>query len=214
MIKAVLFDLDGTLINTNDLILKSFQHTYKEMLNLEPSSEEIRMNFGRPLQMIFKDYDQDRIEEVIKFYREINLQLHDKECKEFSGIKEMLEDLKSQGIKLGVVTSKKRDMAERGAKLMGIFQYFDTFITPESTEKHKPEGEPVLKACSDVGVSVSEAIMVGDSPYDILSGKNAGAKTCGVTYTALPLSKLEESNPDYFIDKPSDLLEIIKELNK
>lgn len=213
MIKAVLFDLDGTLINSNDLTLKSFQSTYKEIMNLEPSEEEIRMNFGRPLHMIFKDYDENRIDEMITFYRKVNLELHDKECKEFVGVKEMLEELKSQGIKLGVVTSKKRDMAERGAKLMGIFKYFDAFITPESTNKHKPEGEPVLKACSEIEVDVKEAMMVGDSPYDILSGKNAGTKTCGVTYTALPLYKLEESNPDYFIDKPNDLLDIIEQLN-
>ena len=82
MIKAVLFDLDGTLINTNDLILKSFKHTFKTILDLEPSEEEITMNYGRPLQEIFKGYDENRIEEMINCYRKINLELHDDECKE------------------------------------------------------------------------------------------------------------------------------------
>ncbi|HAT4123952.1 TPA: pyrophosphatase PpaX [Clostridium perfringens] len=213
MIKAVLFDLDGTLINTNDLILKSFKHTFKTMLDLEPTEEEITMNYGRPLQEIFKSYDENRIEEMINCYRKINLELHDDECKEFADVDLMLQTLKNKGIKIGVVTSKKSDMAERGAKLMGIFKYFDTFITPEVTIKHKPEGEPVLKACENLGVSPSEALMVGDSPYDILAGKNAGAKTCGVKYTALPIEKLQESKPDLYVDKPLEILELVEKLN-
>lgn len=212
MIKAVLFDLDGTLINTNDLILKSFKHTFKTMLNLEPTVEEITMNYGKPLQETFKKYDQNKIEELIKCYRKINLELHDDECKEFSGVDLMLKTLKSKGIKLGVVTSKKGDMAERGAKLMGIYKYFDAFITPEVTQKHKPEGEPVLKACSDLNVNPREAIMVGDSPYDILAGKNAGTKTCGVNYTALPIEKLRESKPDFYVDKPLEIIELVEKL--
>ncbi|MFR7936264.1 MAG: pyrophosphatase PpaX [Clostridium perfringens] len=213
MIKAVLFDLDGTLINTNDLILKSFKHTFKTMLDLEPTEEEITMNYGRPLQEIFKSYDENRIEEMINCYRKINLELHDDECKEFADVDLMLQTLKNKGIKIGVVTSKKSDMAERGAKLMGIFKYFDTFITPEVTIKHKPEGEPVLKACENLGVSPSEALMVGDSPYDILAGKNAGAKTCGVKYTALPIEKLQEIKPDFYVDKPLEILELVEKLN-
>ncbi|MBI6019220.1 pyrophosphatase PpaX [Clostridium perfringens] len=213
MIKAVLFDLDGTLINTNDLILKSFKHTFKTILDLEPTEEEITMNYGRPLQGIFKSYDENRIEEMINCYRKINLELHDDECKEFADVDLMLQTLKNKGIKIGVVTSKKSDMAERGAKLMGIFKYFDTFITPEVTIKHKPEGEPVLKACENLGVSPSEALMVGDSPYDILAGKNAGAKTCGVKYTALPIEKLQESKPDFYVDKPLEILELVEKLN-
>lgn len=213
MIKVVLFDLDGTLINTNDLILKSFKHTFKTMLDLEPTEEEITMNYGRPLQEIFKSYDENRIEEMINCYRKINLELHDDECKEFADVDLMLQTLKNKGIKIGVVTSKKSDMAERGAKLMGIFKYFDTFITPEVTIKHKPEGEPVLKACENLGVSPSEALMVGDSPYDILAGKNAGAKTCGVKYTALPIEKLQESKPDFYVDKPLEILELVEKLN-
>ena len=213
MIKAVLFDLDGTLINTNDLILKSFKHTFKTILDLEPTEEEITMNYGRPLQEIFKSYDENRIEEMINCYRKINLELHDDECKEFADVDLMLQTLKNKGIKIGVVTSKKSDMAERGAKLMGIFKYFDTFITPEVTIRHKPEGEPVLKACENLGVSPGEALMVGDSPYDILAGKNAGAKTCGVKYTALPIEKLQESKPDFYVDKPLEILDLVEKLN-
>lgn len=213
MIKAVLFDLDGTLINTNELILKSFKHTFKTILDLEPTEEEITINYGRPLQEIFKSYDENRIEEMINCYRKINLELHDDECKEFADVDLMLQTLKNKGIKIGVVTSKKSDMAERGAKLMGIFKYFDTFITPEVTIRHKPEGEPVLKACENLGVSPGEALMVGDSPYDILAGKNAGAKTCGVKYTALPIEKLGESKPDFYVDKPLEILELVEKLN-
>lgn len=212
MIEAILFDLDGTLINSNDLILKSFRETFKSLLNLDLRDEEISINFGRPLQEIFKDYDEDRVGELIDFYRSVNLKLHDTECKEFLGVKKMLKVLRERGIKLGVVTSKKRDMAERGAKLTGIFDYFHVFITPEETKKHKPHKEPVLRACEILGVNPIKTLMVGDSPYDILAGKNAGTKTCAVRYTALPIYKLEESKPDFFIDKPLDILELVENI--
>ena len=206
MIKAVLFDLDGTLINTNDLILKSFKHTFKTMLDLEPSEEEITMNYGRPLQEIFKSYDENRIEEMINCYRKINLELHDDECKEFAGVDLMLKTLKSKGIKIGVVTSKKSDMAERGAKLMGIFKYFDTFITPEITTKHKPDPEPLLKCIENLIVPKEEVIYIGDALSDQQSSINAGIDFGYAKWGSVSTSPLHGT---YTFESPIDLLKLL-----
>lgn len=210
MIKALLFDLDGTLLDTNELIYNSFYRTFKDNLNIELGKAEIADFFGRPLGEPFRKHAKEEdVERLVAYYRKYNEDLHDNMCHAFEGVKEVLEALKEKGIKLAIVTSKRAELAIRGMKIAGIYDYMDVIITPESTKLHKPNGEPALKACSELGVSPSEAIMVGDSIYDIYCGKNAGCKTCGVNYTFIDLEVLKESNPDYFIDKPIDLLKLI-----
>ena len=210
MIKAVLFDLDGTLLDTNELIYTSFLKTFKDKLNIELKKEEVTEFFGIPLGDPFKKYtNSDNVDELVSYYREYNESIHDKMCFAFEGVKELLVGLKEKGIKIAIVTSKRRELAERGMKIAGIYDFMDVIITPESTIKHKPNGEPALKACSDLGIDPSEAIMVGDSPFDIHCGKNAGCKTCGVNYTFIDLKVLKASEPDYFVDKPLDILNLI-----
>lgn len=209
MIKALLFDLDGTLIDTNELILMSFRHTFKELLNLEVEDREITRLFGEPLTNSMMRYNSERAEELTQFYRNFNESIHDIYCKPFKGVTHMLKKMKDAGIKTAVVTSKRRTLAERGMKLVGIYEFMDVIITPEDTDMHKPNPHPALKAMELLGVKPEETIMVGDSNLDILCGKNAGCKTCGVTYTALPIELLQEENPDYMIDSLCDLYEIV-----
>lgn len=213
MIKAALFDLDGTLLDTNELILSSFKHTLKTALNLQVEEREITKHFGQPLQYTFEQYGASNCDELIRIYRAYNEEKHDTMCLAFEGVKEMLIELKSMGIKTAIVTSKRKALCERGLKIAGIIDLFDVIITPESTEKHKPAGEPALKACDILGVLPEEAIMIGDSHIDIQCGKNANCKTVAVKYTVLPIEELEKKEPDYFIDKPADLLQIIKKIN-
>ena len=210
MIKAVLFDLDGTLLDTNELIYTSFVKTFKDKLNIELKKEEVTQFFGIPLGDPFKKYtNSENVDELVAYYREYNEAIHDTMCFAFEGVKELLTSLRDKGIKIAIVTSKRRELAERGMKIAGIYDFMDVIITPESTTKHKPNGDPAIKACNDLGIDPSEAIMVGDSPFDIYCGKNAGCKTCGVNYTFIDLNVLKESEPDYFIDKPLDILNLI-----
>jgi pyrophosphatase PpaX len=213
MIKAVLFDLDGTLIDTNDLIIKSFQHTLKKHLNRNVSSSEIVMHFGEPLLTSLERYDKDNADILIQTYRAYNESIHDELTKEIVGVKETLRELKTLGVKVGIVTSKRRALAERGLKLFNLHGLMEVIITPEDTTKHKPDAEPVLKACELLEVLPEEALMVGDSHYDILCGKNAGAKSCLVKYTALPVDKIMEHNPEYAIDEIKNILSIIRKEN-
>ena len=210
MIKAVLFDLDGTLLDTNELIYTSFVKTFKDKLNIELKKEEVTQFFGIPLGDPFKKYtNSENVDELVAYYREYNEAIHDTMCFAFEGVKELLTSLRDKGIKIAIVTSKRRELAERGMKIAGIYDFMDVIITPESTTKHKPNGDPAIKACNELGIDPSEAIMVGDSPFDIYCGKNAGCKTCGVNYTFIDLNVLKESEPDYFIDKPLDILNLI-----
>lgn len=209
MIKAVLFDLDGTLINTNNLIIKSFNHTFKKHLNKTLDEKKIVMFFGEPLKETLARYDRENVDALLKTYMEYNEVKHDELTKSFEGVEDAIKSIKERDIKVGVVTSKRRVMALKGLQLFGLDKLMDVIITPEDTKLHKPNGEPVLKACEVLKISPEEAIMVGDSYYDILCGKNAGAKACLVKYTALPIEEILKYDPDYTIDSIRELVEFI-----
>ncbi|WP_017415985.1 pyrophosphatase PpaX [Clostridium tunisiense] len=209
MIKGILFDLDGTLINTNMLIINSFKYVFKENLDLIVEDNEIVQYFGEPLAYTMAKYTKDRIEELVQKYVEYSLSIHDEYTESFKGVEEGLIILREKGYKLAIVTSKRRTTALRGLRLFDLEKYFEVIVSPEDTEKHKPEGEPVLKACELLNLKPEEVVMVGDSHNDILCGKNAGSKTCLVKYTALPLEKLLEHKPDYVIDSVEEILNII-----
>ncbi len=211
MIKAVLFDLDGTLLNTNQLIYNSFEYILNDVLKVNASSEEINKTFGKPLTSTFKEYsnDQHSIEDLIKLYRQYNLEHHDSMCKAFDRVEDMLIELKKRDIKTAIVTSKLRPTAERGLKLNNLLKYFDVIISPEDTNKHKPDAEPALKACELLQVEPKEAMMVGDSSYDLLCGKRAGCITCGVYYTAIDINELLAVDPDHMINSPMEIIDII-----
>lgn len=211
LIKGVIFDLDGTLLNTNELIYKSFKYMFKEVLNIEPDKEEITLLYGKPLEVSLQKYtkNDDLIKKMISVYRDYNISHHDSMCNVFKDIPEMMKELKENKIKCAVVTSKKRDVAMKGLIISDILEFMDVVITPEDTEKHKPEAEPALKACEKLNLKPEEVIMVGDSPYDLLCGKNAGCLSCGVEYTEISLDELKKVNPDYMIKEPLELLDII-----
>lgn len=213
LIKAVLFDLDGTLIDTNELIIKSFKHTYKEHLNIDVPEKEIVMYFGEPLIDTLARYDKENAHILIETYRNYNEAIHDEVTKEIHGAKETILELKALGIRVGVVTSKRRQIAEKGLKLFNLQRYMDVIITPEDTSKHKPEPEPIYKACEILGILPSETLMIGDSHFDILCGKNAGSKTCVVKYTVLPLDKIMEYEPDFSVDNLKEIINIVREEN-
>jgi len=209
-IKGILFDLDGTLINTNELIIETFQYTYKNILNLDIPREEIVQFFGEPLVDTLAKYGPDKVELLLKTYRDYNLQKHDEVTTIFPGVKETVISLKKQGYQLAIVTSKKNIGARKGLDLFGLTSYIDFFVGYDDTDKHKPNPDPALKALTGLKLTPQEAIMIGDSPYDILCGKNAGTHTAVVKYTEHSLDKLMDLKPDYVLNQLPDLLNILK----
>lgn len=205
-IKGILFDLDGTLINTNKLIIETFQYTYKNILGLDVSREEIVENFGEPLIDTLAKYGPDQVELLLKTYREYNFKRHDELTTIFPSVKDTLILLKEKGYLLGVVTSKKNTAAKKGLDLFELTPYIDCLVGYDDTKDHKPHPAPIMKALTDLALDPHQALMVGDSHYDLLCGKNAQTKTALVKYTEHSLEKLLALKPDYVLNELKDLL--------
>lgn len=204
---VVLFDLDGTLIDTNHLIVTSFRHTLKEKLGLDVSAEAIYKHFGEPLPTTMARYNPDRALELTDFYRVFNLANHDALVRGFEGIREMLAALRAAGVKLGVVTSKRRDLALRGMQVCGLEDCFDTVVGMDETEKHKPDPEPVFLALERLGESPgSHVLMVGDSRFDVECGRNAGVLTAAVGWTVQERGGL---TPELWVESAADLTALV-----
>jgi len=200
-----LFDLDGTLLNTNTLVIKSFQHTFREYLSLEVPDESLYGYFGEPLKDTFRRFAPERVEELVRAYREFNIAHHDDLVNPFPGVIETITKLHQGGLKLGVVTSKIKHTAVRGLELCGIKDYFEALISLEDTENHKPHPEPIYKALEVLDLKPHEVVMVGDSPYDIRCAKNAGVSCAVVGWSMLPVEVMQAERPDHVINDLAEL---------
>jgi pyrophosphatase PpaX len=210
MIKAILFDLDGTLINTNNLIHQSFKHAFKTYLNKEIEDKEIVRFFGMPLEKAMLSFGEEHVKGLVKAFRGFNETMHDELAKSYDGVEEALKLFKEMDLKLGIVTSKRQIMAHRSLRLINIFDLMDIIICPEDTDKHKPDPDPIFKACDALEIKPEEVIMVGDSIYDIQCGINAGSKTCAVAYTEFSIDEIKALNPEYIVDNLMELVDIIR----
>lgn len=209
-IHTILFDLDGTLIDTNQLIFVSFKHTL-EQYDLQFTDEEIMEFNGPPLVDTFKKIDPERTEEMVATYRKYNYKVHDEYVKAFPKVVETLEALKDRNIKLGVVTTKMKPGVEMGLEKTGISKFFDTVITLDDVVHPKPHPEPVLKAMMELDAEAPSTIMVGDNFHDIEAGKNAGVKTAAVSWSQKGRERLLSYEPTYMLESMTDLLRIVGE---
>lgn len=210
-IKTILFDLDGTLIDTNELIIQSFAHTLKHHLNREFSREEILPFMGPPLKDTFEKLLPDQVDEMIATYREYNLTHHDSLVKSYDGVNDTIKTLHEKGYPMAIVTTKMRDTAIRGLKLMKLVSFFDVVIGLDDVTRAKPDPEPVLKGMNALGGKPETTIMIGDNMHDIVAGKNAGMKTAGVAWSAKGRDFIESLEPDYILDHISQLIDIVEE---
>ncbi len=212
-INTVLFDFDGTIMDTNNVILKSWQHTFRTFEGKERPEKEIIETFGEPLYVTMeKVLPQIPAEEGVKVYRSYNYENFVELIDVFPGILELLKELKNQGYKTGIVTSRLWYSTEIGLNKYDMQQYFDAIVTCDDTDKHKPDPEPVNIALGRLGSKPEEAIMIGDSMFDIICAKNAGVKAALVSW-ALAVSeedKYGENAPDYILETAEDLLNILE----
>ncbi|HYE08874.1 MAG TPA: pyrophosphatase PpaX [Patescibacteria group bacterium] len=207
--KYILFDLDGTLIDTNQLIIDSFKHTYKTHLDRDIEEREIQMYFGEPLITTLRRYSPENAEALYDTFINYNESIHDNSVSLCCNIEESLKQLKDMGCVLAVVTSKRHKMAHRGLALFDILKYFSVLITVDDTENHKPHPEPVLKALDKLGALPEETIMIGDSIFDIQCAHNAGVKAIQVTWGAA-LNHQQQEKPDYLVDNALEIIDIVK----
>ncbi len=208
-ITTILFDLDGTLIDTNELIIQSFLHTLDRYYPNKYGREDVLPFIGPTLDQTFGSINKEKTEEMIRVYRDFNNTQHDYYTREFPGVYETIKTLHEKGFKLGIVTAKILYTAKKGLKLCRLEPFFDTVVALDHTTKPKPDPQPILKALEQLGSKPEEAIMVGDNYHDILAGKNAGTKTAGVAWAIKGKDFLLEYGPDYMLEKIEDLLPIV-----
>ncbi|MBR5155523.1 MAG: pyrophosphatase PpaX [Clostridia bacterium] len=204
MIEAVLFDFDGTLIDTNDLIFKSYEVAFQAVFNRKIEMDEILSLYGKPLYPSLMKYGEEG-ERLYQIYREFNATHHDELAKPFLGVLEGVNKLSQKGYKLGIVTSKRPPLVKRGLEILGLSDMFDVIVTPEDTKETKPHPEPILFGCKKLEVLPQNAIYVGDSVFDLEAGQAAGTKLCAVKYSVTPKEALLKFNPDYFVESIEEL---------
>jgi pyrophosphatase PpaX len=210
MITTVLFDLDGTIVDTNELIVQSFLHCLEGVTPAPMTRELIIPHMGRPLveQMVYFTGKED-VTDVIAKYRTFNLSKHDELVTEFPHVRSVMAELKAKNVKIGIVTSKIRKTTLMGLKLAGLDSYISSIVTVEDVQKPKPDPEGIFRALKELESRPEEAIMVGDSHFDIEAAKNAGVGSVGVSWSWKGRSYLEVYHPDHLIDDMRELLPIV-----
>jgi pyrophosphatase PpaX len=203
---AVLFDLDGTLIDSIALLLASMKHTFQGR-SRKPTDDEWIEGLGTPLPKQLTPYvesDEDR-ERLVNRYRTFQHENHDRLMSQYAGVIDTIALLYQRGHPLGVVTSKGNMMMERGLKFIGADDYIEVAIGYDSVHIHKPDPFPVRAALEKLEYQAAEAVFVGDSPHDIKSGNDAGVITIAALWGPFRRDQLEPYNPTYFLDDIKDL---------
>ncbi len=210
-INTILFDLDGTLVDSNEIIIQSFKETFKYYQpNIEYTRNQIIEMIGPPLKETFKIVSEETkvINEMIDYYRTF-YQKHEFEyIKLYDNVIETLEKLSKLNVNLGIVTTKFEESAMPSIKLFSIDKYIKNYSFLGSVPEHKPSPEPIFYVLNQFN-NVDEALMIGDNPSDIFAGKNAGILTCGIEWT-LVKDKLKATNPDFWIKDYKEILKIIE----
>jgi pyrophosphatase PpaX len=205
-----LFDLDGTLLDSLELILSSYRHTFRTHRGSVPPDDVWIQGLGTPLRVQFYRFTDDPVEvdAMVSTYRKYNLAHHDTMVSAFPGIVEAVHQLRGLGIKLGIVTSKNRSGTLRGLACGGLDGLFDVLVTADDVDTPKPAPQPVTMALEQLRADAREAVFVGDSPHDLSAGRAAGVATAAVRWTPFPPAELDRQQPDYWIERPSDLVTI------
>ncbi|HVF89491.1 MAG TPA: HAD-IA family hydrolase [Blastocatellia bacterium] len=223
--RAVLFDLDGTLIDTTNLILRCFDHSWQSVCGRGHAREALIETFGTPLRAAMVSLasssedlsprldemsEADLIDRLLNEYRSFNVANHDALARPFEGVEEVVRRLRERGYLIGVVTSKGRELASRGLSLCSLDGLIDAAVFLEDTEKHKPEPEPILAALEKLNAARSGAAYVGDSHNDIIAGRAAGVRTVAALWGPAPRAALEAARPDYMAGSMYSLLDIFE----
>jgi pyrophosphatase PpaX len=209
VLDTVLFDLDGTILDTNDLIIESILHVMRDD-DAVFSREHIIPHMGKPLREQFQHFTgEQEVEAHISKYREFNLRMHDEFVQAFPYVLEVAEELKKHNVKLGVVTTKMRLTTDMGLQHCGLTPYFEAVVTLDDVSRAKPDPEPVEKAMAALGSKPGSTLMVGDSQFDIMAGKAAGVLTAGVAWSLKGEAFLAQYEPDYMLHDMRELLHIV-----
>jgi pyrophosphatase PpaX len=173
-IECILFDLDGTLVDTIELILCSFRHATEQVLGEALPDDVVLADVGVPLATQMRSFSEEHADELLRAYREHNAVHHDDLIREYPGVEDVLCELRARGYKLGVVTSKLNHMACRGLDCFDLRPFVDVVIGADDVEIHKPDPHPLLVAAEQLGSAPERCVYVGDAPPDMQAARGAG----------------------------------------
>lgn len=207
---AVLFDLDGTLADTVELILRCYRHTMQVHLGEAPPDADWLAGIGRPLRDQLGGFARDvaEVAAMAETYSAFQHTIHDQQVAPFPGVAEALDALCERGVPVGVVTSKRGRMAARTLACCGLDGACRIVISADDVERGKPDPEPVLRALDRLGIrdTAARTLFVGDSPFDLQAGRAAGTKTAAVLWGPFAEEVLLAERPDYVVRSPAELV--------
>jgi len=211
-LRTVLFDLDGTLIDSVRLILDSYHHTLSTHGLPPRTDDEWLRGVGTPLTVQLAEWRDDRgtLEALIATYREYNLANHDQMVTVYPGVVEAVRLIREAGLATGLVTSKNRLGALRGLTLAKLEAMMDVLVCADEVTNPKPHPEPVEKAVALLGAELSSTVYVGDSIHDMRSGRAAGVHTAAALWGPFGRSHLEGASPDFWLETPADLVSMVR----
>ena len=202
-----LFDLDGTLIDSLELILKSYRHTLTVHRGHAPPDRSWIAGIGTPLRAQLAPHanDEAEIEQMVETYRDHNFLHHDNMVRRFPGIRAAVSTVQACGAQLAIVTSKARAGAVRGLSVCGLDGLFDTVVAADDLSQHKPDPAPVLLALDLLNAGPDRAVFIGDSPFDMAAGRAAGVRTAAALWGFFSREELAGFDPDYWLSKPEQI---------
>ena len=215
MLTAALFDFDGTLVDTTEMIFQSMRHATSSVLGRDDlSREELLANVGQPLPRQMELLDAEKAELLLEAYRAHHEEHHDALIAEFPGVDEALSRLRTAGVSVVVVTSKRRRSVEMALEMFpGLDLVVDLFVTMEDTTEHKPHPEPLLRGLELAGdVPKERAVYVGDSPFDVQAAKVAGLRSVAVSWGAFSEDTLREAEPDHLVPDIDAVVDVLLKL--
>ena len=202
MLTAALFDFDGTLVDTTELIYQSLKHATGEVLGRDDISREVLMqNVGQPMPRQMELIDPEHVAALLESYRAYNEREHETFIRDFPNVDTSLARLRDAGVKVAVVTSKRRAAVEMALESFPALRHVtDTFVTMEDTTEHKPNPEPLWKGLELLGdVPREKAAYIGDSPHDVAAAKAAGLRSVGVSWGAFSEEALRAAGPGHLV---------------
>lgn len=211
--RTIVFDLDGTLIDSLGLILASYRHTMESHLGRRMPDELWVQGMGTPLAVQMRAFarDESEADEMVRTYEEHNLANHDRLVRPYAGVKEAVTELRQRASRLAIATSKRAPATRLGLRRCGLPEsWFASIVTADDVERPKPDPEPVLRALQEAGeADPAQAVYVGDSIHDMRSGRAAGVRTVAVLWGPNSRETLAVTEPDAWADTPGQLAETL-----
>jgi len=211
-VSAVLFDNDGTLVDTRESIAQAFHHAFRTVLGAEPSDEELLRLVGQPLRTQMEALAPVHADDLLVAYRAYNRVHHDELIRSFPHTEEALRRLKERNVKLAVVTSKMHALAEHGLELFGLDDYFTLLIGSDDSDRHKPDPGPLIQCARELGVASGRCVYVGDSPYDIQAARGAHMISVAALWGMFDEDVLEAEQPDFLASDILDVVDIVQDI--